>query len=147
MFGMTPISWRSKKQQTIALSSAEAEYMAVSDFAKEFIYLRSLLANLGFTQDGPTHVFEDNTACIEWGNNVIGGRERAKHIDIRKHFAHEAIKNGHLILKKVPTTLQLADIMTKGVKQPQWDMCMVGMLGKQPVPSTQSVVAQEGDDD
>ena len=142
---MTPISWKSKKQQTIALSSAEAEYMAVSDFAKEIIYLRSLLANLGFTQDGPTH--EDNTACIEWGNNVIGGRERAKHIDIRKHFAHKAIKNCHLILKKVPTTLQLADIMTKGVKQPQWDMCMIGMLGKQPVPCIQSAVAQEGDDD
>ena len=121
--------------------------MAVSDFAKEIIYLKSLLANLGFAQHGPTHVYEDNTACIERGNNVIGGHERAKHIDIRKHFAHEAIKNGHLILKKVPTTLQLADIMTKGVKQPQWDMCMIGMLGKQPVPSIQSVVAQDGDDD
>ncbi len=120
--------------------------MAVSDFAKEIIYLRSLLANLGFTQDGPTHVYEDNTACIEWGNNVID-RERAKDIDICKHFADEAIKNGHLILKKVPTTLQLADIMTKGVKQPQWEMCMVGMLGKPLVPSIQTVVAQEGDDD
>ena len=51
LFGMTLISWKSKKQQTIALSSAETEYMAVSDFAKE---IRSLLANLGFTQDGPT---------------------------------------------------------------------------------------------
>jgi hypothetical protein len=106
-----------------------------------------LLANLGFTQDSPTHAHEDNTACIEWGNNVIGGCERAKHIDIRKHFAHEAIKNGHLILKKVPTTLQLADIMTKGVKQPQWEMCMVGMLGKPLVPSIQTVVDQEGEDD
>ena len=144
---MTPISWRSKKQQTIALSSAEAEYMAVSDFAKEIIYLRSLLANLGFTQDGSTHVYEDNTACIEWGNNVIGGRERAKHIDIRKHFAHEAIKNGHLILKKVPTMLQLADIMIKDVKQPQWGMCMDGLLGKPLVPSVQTVVVQEGGDD
>ena len=46
-----------------------------------------------------------------------------------------------------PTTLQLADIMTKGVKQPQWEMCMVGMLGKPLVPSIQTVVAQEGDDD
>ena len=43
-----------------------------------------------------------------------------KRIDIRKHLAHEAIKNGHLILRKVPTTLQLADIMTKDVKQPRW---------------------------
>jgi len=66
---------------------------------------------LDFTQDGLTPVFKDNTACIEWRNNVIGCRERAKDIDIRKHFAHEAIKNGDLILKKVPTILQLADIM------------------------------------
>jgi hypothetical protein len=41
---------------------------------------------MGFAQTGPTPVFEDNTACIEWENNIIGGRERAKHIDIRKHF-------------------------------------------------------------
>ena len=58
--------------------------MAVSDFSKEITYLRQLLRNMGFQQEGPTMVYEDNTACIEWGNNVIGGRERAKHIDIRK---------------------------------------------------------------
>jgi hypothetical protein len=40
----------------------------------------------------PTPVYEDNIACIEWGNNVISGRELAKHIDIRKHFAHEVMK-------------------------------------------------------
>ena len=62
-------------------------------------------------------------------------------------FAHEAIKNGHLILKKVPTMLQLADIMTKDVKQPQWGMCMDGLLGKPLEPSVQTVVAQEGEDD
>ena len=68
-----------------------------------------------------------------------------KRIDIRKHLAHEAIKNGHLILKKVPTMLQLADIMTKDVKQPQW--CMDGLLGKPLLPSVETVVAQEGEDD
>jgi hypothetical protein len=67
-----------------------------------------------------------------------------KRIDIRKHLAHEAIKNGHLILRKVPTTLQLADIMTKDVKQPR---CMDGLLGKPLLPSVETVVAQEGEDD
>ena len=47
------------------------------------------------------------------GNNVIGGRERAKYIDIRKHFAHEVIQNGHMKLIRVSTTSQLADILTK----------------------------------
>ncbi len=49
-------------------------------------------------------MYEDNTACIEWGNTVIGGRERAKHIDIHKHFAHEVIRNGEMKLIKVSTT-------------------------------------------
>jgi hypothetical protein len=143
-YNNTPISWRSKKQQSVALSSAE--YMAISDFAKEIIYLRGLLRNMGFPRDGPTTVYEDNTACIEWGNNVIGGRERAKHIDIRKHFAHETIRNGYITLKKVATTAQLADIMTKGVTQPQWEMCIKGLLGQPLQPSNKSVVAQEGEE-
>ena len=50
-----------------------------STAATEVIYLRNLLENMGLAQKSPTPVFEDNTACIEWGNHVIGGRERAKH--------------------------------------------------------------------
>ena len=62
----------------------------------EVIYLRQLLRDMGIE---PTPVYEDNTGCIEWTNNVLGGRERATHIDIRKHFAHEAAQLGHLRLK------------------------------------------------
>ena len=69
-------------------------------------------------QASPTPVYDDNTACIEWGNNVIGGRERAKHIDIRKHFAHEVIQNGEMLLVRVPTASQLADIFTKRLQYP-----------------------------
>ncbi len=76
----------------------------------EVLYLRNLLERMGFAQPEPTPVYENNTACIEWGNNVIGGRERAKHcdIDIRKHrdFAHEVIQNGHMKLIRVSTTSQ-----------------------------------------
>jgi hypothetical protein len=71
------------------LSSAEAEYYSASEMAIETIYLRNLLGNMGLPQGDNTAVFEDNTACIELANHVIGGRERAKHIDIRKHFAHD----------------------------------------------------------
>ncbi len=58
------------------------------------MYLRALLEGRSIAQKAPTPVYEDNTTCIEWGTNVIGGRERAKHIDIRKLFAHEVIRNG-----------------------------------------------------
>ena len=90
----------------------------------------------GFGQKKLTPIYEDNTACIEWGNNVIGGRERAKHIDIRKHFAHEVIQNGEMRLVKVPTKDQLADILTKGLHLPQVRACVDGLLGRKPVSST-----------
>ncbi len=92
------------------------------------LYLCKLLDKLGFTQQSPTPVYEDNTACIEWGNNIIGGLERAKHIDIRRHFAHEVIQNGGMRLVRVPTSSQLADILTKGLHYPQWQACVEGIL-------------------
>ncbi len=78
---------------------------------------------MGFAPKTWTPIYEDNNACIEWGNNnIIGGRERAKHIDMRKHrdFAHEAIQKGHLRLVRVDTSEseQLADILTKGTPVP-----------------------------
>ena len=100
-------------QKTIELSTAEAEYYSASEIAVEIIYLCNLIRNVGLPQEDDTPVYEDNTACIEWGNHVIGGRERAKHIDIRKHFAHEVIQNRHMRLIRVPTDEQSADIFTK----------------------------------
>ncbi len=51
---------------------------------------------MGFAQQEPTWVYEDNNACIKWGNNVIGDSKPAKHIGIRKNFAHEAIQDASL---------------------------------------------------
>jgi hypothetical protein len=84
------------------------------------LYLRNLLESLGFAQPSPTPVYEDKTACIEWGNHVVGGRERAKQMDIRKHFAHQVMQNGHMELIRVATASQLADILTKPLHFPQW---------------------------
>ena len=79
-----------------------------------------LLKRMGFVQASPTPVY---------------GRERAKHIDIRKHFAHEVIQNGEMLLVRVPTASQLADIFTKGLHYPQWQACVEGILGKTFKPS------------
>jgi hypothetical protein len=61
------------------LFTAEEEYYSesASTAATEVLYLRNLLEKIGFVQHVPTPLYEDNTACIKWGNNVIGGRERA----------------------------------------------------------------------
>ncbi len=80
----------------------------LSEIAVEIIYLRNLIRDMGLPQEDDTLVYEDNTVCIEWGNHIIGGRERAKHIDIRKHLAHEVIQNRHMRLIRVPTDEQSA---------------------------------------
>jgi hypothetical protein len=107
--------WRSKMQKSMVLSTAEAECYSVSETAIEMIYLGNLLANMGLPQEDYTEVLEDNTACIKWLNHVLGGRERAKQIDIRKHFAHEVVQNGHwhIWLYQISTEHQLADLLTK----------------------------------
>ena len=92
LYNKSQIMWKSKMQKTTALSTAEAEYYSALMAGCEVLYLRALLHSLGFAQKKPTQVYEDNTACIEWRNNIVGGRERAKHIYIRKHFAHEVIQ-------------------------------------------------------
>ena len=115
-------------QKTVSLSTAEAEYYSASEMAIEVLYLRNLHANMGFAQAPDTPVYEDNAACIEWGNHVIGGRERAKHIDIRKHFAHETIQNRQMRLIKVETSSQLADIFTKPLQLQQFIACRDGLL-------------------
>jgi hypothetical protein len=89
-------------------------------------YLRNLLSNMGFQQDPDTPVYEDNTACIEWGNHVMGGRERAEHINI--HFAHETIQNREMRWIKVDATEQLADLFTKALQYPRFLACAQGIL-------------------
>ncbi len=80
--------------------------------------------------------------CIEWGNNVIGGRERAKHMDIRKHFT--LIQNGQILLVRVSTASQLVDIFTKGLHCPHWQTCVKGILGKTFKPSQGTSVLKRG---
>ncbi len=127
------VLWRSRMQKTIALSTAEAEYYSASEIAVEIIYLRNLIQNMGLPQDDDTDIdtpmYEDNTACIKWENHIIGGRERAKHIDIRKHFAHKAIQNSHMRLIRDSTDEQLADIFTKALPFPQFEKCLMGLMG------------------
>ena len=129
----SPIMWKSKMQKTLALSAAEAKYYSASAAGCEVLYLqavrRALLCRLCFGQKKPTPICKDNTACIEWGNNVISERERAKSIDIRQHFAYEVIQNGAIRLVKVPTAEQMADILTKGLHLLQVLACVEGLLG------------------
>jgi hypothetical protein len=106
------ISWNSKLQPTVALSSAEAEYMAACACVQEAIYLRQLLGDLGYEQEEPTIIYEDNQGCIALAQNPIM-HKRSKHIAIKHHFVRERIAMGEVELHYVPTEHQLADLLTK----------------------------------
>lgn len=93
-----PISWRNKKQTSVALSTAEAEYVALSSATQEAVWLKQLLSELQIEQSKPTVIYEDNQSAISMAQNAQF-HERMKHIDIRHHFVREKVNDGTIELK------------------------------------------------
>ena len=114
--GTGAISWSSKRQPTVALSSTEAEYRAACYAACEAIWLRRLLSELGFPQTGSTLVRCDNQSCIALAKNPVF-HARTKHIEIQYHYVRERVLAGDLRLEYCPTAENAADIFTKAVSQ------------------------------
>jgi hypothetical protein len=114
------ISWRSKKQRTVALSSTEAEYMALSEATQEAVWLKAFMRELGEDAgDGALTVYEDNQGAIALAKNPEF-HKRTKHIDIRYHFVREKVEDGQVMLQYCPTQDMLADLMTKPISAPQF---------------------------
>ena len=119
--GNTAISWKSKHQSILAMSSSEAEFVAASALVQEVMYLCCLLARLGFPQDGPTSIFEDNQTCRAWFTGMVGGTYKSKHMDLRKHFLRDAVEAKIVTLEPIPSALKVADIFTKpNVQKPDF---------------------------
>jgi transposase InsO family protein len=116
--GRFPVSWKSKRQPTVALSTSEAEYMSLASAAQTAIWLRRLLGDLGFTQEKATEIFEDNQGCIAMAKNPVN-HDRTKHIDIKYHFVRELLESGVISLTYLQTEDMLADVMTKGLARVQ----------------------------
>ena len=112
--GGTAISWKSRKQSCVALSTAEAEYIALSLAAQEAIWLRQLNTDLQGKQPEPTILYEDNQAAICLSKNPQC-HGRSKHIDIRYHFIREHVNNRNIELKYCPTNNMIVDMLTKGL--------------------------------
>ena len=107
-----PIAWQTKKQATVALSTAEAEYFALVAAAREVLWTRALLAELNYAQDS-TLVYNDNQACLASIRNPGSHHQRLKHVDIKYHFLREVVQDGTLALDYISTSDNLADILTK----------------------------------
>ena len=119
MIDKSTISWNSRKQQTVALSTTEAEYIAASAATQEAIWLRHLLSGLGIFQNDPSVIFEDNQSCIQVAKHPKS-HSRTKHIDIRHHFLRDKIEQKEIKLEYVSTTENLADILTKPLSSPKF---------------------------
>lgn len=108
------ISWRTNKQTCVALSTAEAEYVALAAASQEGVWLKHLLANLSFGDDSPMIINEDNQAAICLAKNNRD-HPKTKHIDIKYHFVRDLIVNEEISVKYCPTSEMLADAFTKSL--------------------------------
>jgi len=111
LLGSSLISWHSKKQACVALSTAEAEYIVVGSCCAQILWLKQELADFGL-QISKVPFMCDNTSAINLTKNQIQ-YSRTKHIEIRHHFIRDHVNNGNCEVKFVETKLQLADIFMK----------------------------------
>lgn len=119
------VSWRSLKQKVTALSTAEAEYVAMSECVRVVSRTQNLLVQLG-EKFKTAQVWEDNQPCIAWAEK---GGMRTKHIDVRYHFVKDKLQDESVKIGYCPTDKQQADVLTKPVpaEKTQWFIEVLGM--------------------
>ena len=120
MFGTSVFSWACKKQNTVAQSTAEAEFTAANAAVNQALWLRKVLVDLNMKQEGCTEVFVDNQATIAISNNPVF-HGKTKHFNIKLFFLREVQKEGSVDLKYCKSDLQLADILTKPLPKSKFE--------------------------
>jgi len=118
-FGKSLVAWSSKKQATVSLSTTEAEIIALGEAITLTKWFLSLLHELHLPLQLPIPVYEDNAGAIFLANTTIQSK-RLKHIDIKWHFINDEIKTGTVKLFKIPTELNVADLLTKPLPIPKF---------------------------
>ena len=121
------ISWSSKKQTSVALSTMEAEFVALSHATKDAIWLRTLLTDLGFPPSGPIRILCDNQAAISYSHDHQF-HARTKHIDIKYLHVRDSISSKEIQVTYVPSKDNCADIFTKGLPRPSHSH-LVSLMG------------------
>ena len=112
MMGSAVISWSSRKQPIVTLSTTETEFVVASACACQEIWLRNILEEVHFKQQGPTFIYCDNSSTIKLSKNPIM-HGRSKHIDVRFHLLRDLSNEGIIDLIYCKSEEQIADIMTK----------------------------------
>ena len=107
--------WFSRTQKCVTLSTSKAEYVALGDAVKEFLFLRQVWRSMIPGKEMPRFpVFENNQGVLQLSKNpVSNSNSNSKHIDVRHHFLRELVRQGDIIVNHVPSEYQHADILTK----------------------------------
>ena len=114
LLGSSPISWKTKKQKMVSLSSAEAEYRSMAASLKELKWIKQLLRAFDIPHDHPMQLFCDSKAAIYIAANPVF-HERTKHIESDCHFVRDAVEDKLITTEHIRTTEQPADILTKAL--------------------------------
>nr|GEV29420.1 retrovirus-related Pol polyprotein from transposon TNT 1-94 [Tanacetum cinerariifolium] len=120
------VIWKATLQHVVALSTTEAEYMALTEAVKESIWFKGLLIELGVNLRSLV-VYYDNQSAIHLSINAMF-HERMKHIDVRYHFIREIVESKEIEVAKISTKDNTADTFIKVVPGPKFKYCME-MLG------------------
>ncbi|GKF27467.1 hypothetical protein Tco_0083361, partial [Tanacetum coccineum] len=123
LLGGKLVCWSAKKQQSVAMSSAEAEYVAVVGSCANILWMKNQLTNYDFIYE-KVPIFCDNTNAIAISNNPVL-HSRTKHTDIKYHFIRDHILKGDIELYFIPTQYQLANIFTKPLDEPMFKRLIV----------------------
>ena len=129
------VTWRSKKQNVVARSNAEAEFRILAQGVCELLWIKLLLSDLDIDQTDSMQLYYDNKAAISIAHNLVL-HDRTKHCKIDRHFIKEKLTSGTICTPFVQAGEQLADILTKGVgSKPLHDI--LGKLGMRGISSHQ----------
>ena len=122
------VSWSSKKQNCVSLSTAEAEYVAAASCVSQVLWMRTQLSDFGF-KINKTPIYCDSKSAIAISVNPVQ-HTKAKHIDVKYHFLKDHVEKGTIELYFVPTDNQLADLFTKPLDEKRFNslVAKLGML-------------------
>lgn len=129
LLGGGAISWLSRLQPVVALSTTEAEYIALTSAAQEHVWLTRLFREIGFGDALGNVIYEDNQGAIHLARDPVA-HKRVKHIEIRYHFIRDKVESGEIILEYCPTNDMVADIFTKALSRDKFQRFR-GELGLQ----------------
>ena len=123
LVGGNLVTWRSKKQKVVALSSAEAEFRGIARGLAEILWIRKLLTEIGYPPTQSSKIMCDNEAAIQISENPVQ-HDRTKHVEVDRHFIKEKLETGIIELPFVRSEDQLADILTKAVNGKIFNHCL-----------------------